>query len=104
MEDEGSRVTRDDATPGPGKAWSRTAVIAGGVTIIILVLLLLFVGIPTAEGVGRVVGMNVFPYVLTALIVRNRPRLMRWGPLTAVYLALFLVFLVIRGVGALSSG
>lgn len=84
-------------------AWSRTAVIAGVATVLILMALLAFVGVPSSEGVGRVVGLNLFPYVVTALIARKRPRLLRWGPLSALYAALFVAFLFVNRLGAMSS-
>jgi hypothetical protein len=78
--DRASQVTQDDGSSGRGKAWSRTAVVAGGVTVVILLALLVLGGIPTPEGLGRVIGLNLFPYVVTALIARSRPRAPEMGP------------------------
>ena len=92
---------------GRSKAWSRAALIALAVTALIFLAMWITLGAPSSEGlgysIGRIMGLNLFPYLITAGIASFRPRLRRWGPLVGLYLAVFVVLFVISGLGNITS-
>jgi hypothetical protein len=71
--------------------WARTALVALAVAI----LLSITVGPLTGEVLGRVTGLSIFPYLITAFIARRRPRLQTWGRLIVLYVALFIAALFV---------
>lgn len=72
-------------------------------TAILLAVGWIWLGPPSAEGVGRVVGMNLFPYLITAGIASYRPRFRRWGPLVVLYVGVFVILLVLNAIGRMND-
>lgn len=101
--DAAPRIPTDDVSLGKGKAWSRTAVVAIGATAILLVVGWIWLGPPSSEGVGRVVGLNLFPYLITAGIATLRPRFRRWVPLIVLYVGVFVIILVLNTIGRMDD-
>lgn len=67
--------------------------LAVGASALLILLALIFVGPPSSEGIGRAIGMSLFPYILTAAIATFQPRFRNWGPLIGLYVVVFLILL-----------
>ncbi len=88
-------------------SFARSLAAAGGVTLLLLVFLLLTLGPPSAEGVGRTLGSLLIPALVAAVVVglmaRRSDRPWRWWKYFAMVTPLMVFVYLLAAVGRISA-